>query len=492
MEINHDESESEHPSFSQGRKVGIVFHLTLSVLAAMAVTAMINYLAHRHTFRFYASGQAAQSLSPFTLQVLNSLTNQVKVIVFFDRTEVLFSPVASLLKEYQARSPRIDLEFVDYRLPGRAEAVRNEYKLATSSDSGKIIFNAAGKVRTVMATELSDYGMGTNREIRRTAFKGEQMFTSAILNVIQPRPVIAYLTQGHGEHSPENEDDQRGLSRFASLLTQNNIDARLLPPLMQGEVPKDCDLLIIAGPEKPFAEVELRAIQAYLAANGRALVMFNAASLGVNTGLEQLLAQWDLAIGQDWVQDRAQSQAGESAMLVTRNFGPHPTVRPLASSSLSLVMPRSVRHRPRAQSSPDSPRVVELAYSSSNGRRLVPRGNGFYPVEEGQLAVMAAAEKGSIQGVAQGTSARIVVTGDSLFLANLAFGAAGNSDFGTLALNWLCNRDALVSEIAPSPVSEYEIRLTEKEMSQIKWLLLGAIPGGVMAVGLLVWARRRA
>jgi hypothetical protein len=58
-------------------------------------------------------------------------------------------------------------------------------------------------------------------------------------------------------------------------------------------------------------------------------------------------------------------------------------------------------------------------------------------------------------------------------------------------VNWLVNRDLLLNEIGPSPVSEYQILLTEREMSQLRWLFLGAIPGVVAVLGFFVWLRRR-
>jgi hypothetical protein len=44
------------------------------------------------------------------------------------------------------------VEFVDYRMPGRAEAVRAQYKLQTEGEGSRIIFDAGGPVRTVMST----------------------------------------------------------------------------------------------------------------------------------------------------------------------------------------------------------------------------------------------------------------------------------------------------------------------------------------------------
>jgi hypothetical protein len=40
-------------------------------------------------------------------------------------------------------------------------------------------------------------------------------------------------------------------------------------------------------------------------------------------------------------------------------------------------------------------------------------------------------------------------------------------------------------------VSEYRLNLTENQLRTLRWLLIGALPGGVLVLGWLVWLRRR-
>ena len=150
-------ADQQKPSFVANRKWSIGLHVFLSAIAALALVVMTNYIASRHEVRFNASEASGQKLSPITLRVLNSLTNNVKVVVFFDRREALFGAVSALIKDYKALSPKLDVEFVDYRLPGRAEAVRNQYRLAGGSEASRVIFDCNGKVRTVLVSELSDF-----------------------------------------------------------------------------------------------------------------------------------------------------------------------------------------------------------------------------------------------------------------------------------------------------------------------------------------------
>jgi hypothetical protein len=296
-------------------------------------------------------------------------------------------------------------------------------------------------------------------EIRRTGFKGEQLFTSAILSVTQTKPVNAYFLQGHGEESPASDDTQ-GYLRFARLLENNNIRVGTLNPLTGVDIPQDCGLLICAGPEQQFEADELEKIERYLERGGRALFLFsNHAGRLIPTGLERLLLRWNIQVGFDIVQDPALAQSSENAVLITSNFGAHPIVRSLLRSSVAMVWPRSVAHRPAPATSADAPKVTELVFTTSTGYTVNPQERR--KIREGAIPMAVAAERGAIQGVANERGAsRIVAVGDSLFLSNLVFGHAANSDFANLIVNWLMNRDALLNEIGPSPVSEYQILLT--------------------------------
>ena len=484
-------------SFSRGRTWSIIFHVLLSSIAFLAVISMLNYLAHRHNHRIYLSNPAAQKLSPLTLRTLAELTNDVKIVCFFGRTDDLFGTVSSLLKEYQARSPRIQLEFVDHRMPGRAEAVRAQYKLAAEGQASRVIFDSGGQVRTVLSTELSEYGMEPNREFRRIGFRGEQLFTSALLNVTQNAPVTAYFLQGHGEHALSTDD--QGYSRFATMLQNNNIKVMMIPPLLgTNGVPADCGLLVLGGPSRRFEPEEIVNLERYLSRGGRmlALMSINPSARVMPVGIEALLYRWNIQVGFDWVQDSIHGQSGDAEnVILTGNYGSHAIVRGLLRSRVKLIVPRSVSERRTQQTAPDAPKVTEILFTSERGKQSDAKdtlGNAELR-KIGAIPVAVAAERGSIQGVgaADTGSSRIVVVGESMFLSNQLIVDAANSDFANQIVNWLVSRDSLLTEIGPSPLSEYKILLTEEQMKQVRWLFLGAIPGLVLVFGFFVWMRRR-
>ena len=132
-------------SFSWARRWSASLNLLISVAAVLALVAMVNYLAIRHFTRFHWNKDTEAALSTRTREVLATLTNQVKVIVYFNSEDALFPRIKGLLKEYQFASPRIEVQYVDYLRDGAAaRKVKQDYKLTAQNDRDVVIFDANG------------------------------------------------------------------------------------------------------------------------------------------------------------------------------------------------------------------------------------------------------------------------------------------------------------------------------------------------------------
>ncbi len=493
-------STNNSPSFSAGRKWSISLSLLLAVAALLAILAMANYLSARHFTRLHLSTYNPTQLSERSLKVLETVTNDVKVVVYFDSDESLYSSVTALLDEYRYRNRHINVELVDYvRNPGRAQEIKKQYKLAPLSDKDVVIFDCNGQTKFVYQSELSDLDIeplvsGKSREVRRTHFKGELLFTSAIWSVTNPRPLKAYYLKGHGEHQLDDTDPKWGFSKFASILHENNIVAAPLSLLGTNDVPADCNLLIIAGPRNPLTATELVKLDQYLNDGRRLLALFNYYGINRNGGLLQILSSWGVRVGDDVVQDPKKAVTDQS--FVTSNFGAHPIVASLSDSALYLVLPRSVQPAtPSPQNNDAKPEV--LVSTEGTGRVLTDIRKGIpyaHPGSDpvGAIPLAVAVEKGSLKGVKmeRGTT-RMVVVGDTFFLANTSIDSAGNRDFAYHAVNWLLNRSQLLSGLGPRPIKEFKLTMTRSQMSAVRWILLLGLPGTVLLMGLAVWVHRR-
>ena len=485
------------PSFSPRRKWSISLNVLVSSLAVLALVLMLNYLAARHFERFSISSTARIELSPLTLRVLNSLTNDVKVIVYFNKQEPLYDAVWSLLKEYKLRNGRIKLETVDYeREPGQAGVVKTQYKLSTAPEKHLIIFDSNGAKKFVYETELSDLDvhpmLSRQGPARRTHFKGELMFTSALFTVTSGSPLKAFFLKDHEEHPPGNNDSDWGYGKFGELLTQNHIAWSQLSLLDTNEIPAG-SLLIIAGPKKQVSSTELKKIEQYLRNGGRMLALFNLSSVERNTGLERLLADWGVEVGQNIVRDKENSVTGYD--VANAALGSHPITMPLFQTRLDLVQPRSIRKAYAGAGNADAPSVTELVFTGPNATVFTDIRDGVIYPHSGDprtnVCLAVAVEKGKIKNVSadRGTT-RMVVIGDSLLWDNQMIDLYGNRDFASLAVNWLMDRSELLA-IQHQPIKEYRLTMTKSQLKGVTWLMLAGMPGSVLMLGSLVWFRRR-
>ncbi len=498
-------SDPVKTSYSPARRWRIGFDVVLRTVLVLAVMVMLNYLGAKCHHRFYLSAQTEVALSSRTLAVLHSLTNQVTATMYYDTHDAanFYPTIRALLDAYHDANKNITVRTVDYtRDATEAEKVKAQYNLPGAPTSPNappnkdlIIFASGDRhdvipgeaiVRYQLEQTAPDDPKQKELQFRKkpVTFSGEVMFTSKLLGLAHAQPLRAYFLQGHGESSLTDNTDN-GFSKFGLALVQNDVGVSYLELLGDTDVPADCSLLIIAAPIRGLAEAELQKIDKYLTQGGRLLALFNYASLQQPLGLEPILQRWGVSVGASYVKD-PKSSASDTFVQV-RQFNQKAFVSPLTQLALEMVLPRPVAKINSANPSANAPQVDELVFASESA---VLAGDPTATLHSYPL--IAAVEQKPVAGVANPRgNTRIVIAGDSLFLDNQLIDAAANRDFLNYAINWLVDRQELLAGISPRPVTEYRLLLTRHQQQQINWLLLGALPGGVLVFGWLVWLVRR-
>jgi hypothetical protein len=493
---------SPKPSFSTANRWRFGLDVMLRTLLVLAVAGMANYLGGKFYHRFYLSSQTRMALAPRTLTVLHSLTNHVNITLYYDRKADFYQDIVGLLNEYRAASKNISVHTVDYvRDAGEAEIIKEQYHqyFGAQSDKDLVIFDCGGRVRVFAGAALTSYETklkGSHArednpqkqelefERRPVNFNGEQAFTAILLSLANPEPLKAYFLQGHGEPSLTDSGDV-GYQKFAAVLAQNYISVTNLDWLGNTGVPMDCNLLVIAGPNRVLSEPELQQLGKYLHEGGRLLILFNYASQGHPTGIESILQTWGINVMDDIAQDAEHTISTRD--IVVNNFKKHPIVDSLSQVQLQLYLPRPILKLDPGTQPANAPQVDELFGTSAEGTLLGHRSESphIYPLA-------CAVEQKPLAGVTNlRGNTRIVVVGDDVFLGNYYIDSGGNRDFLNAAVNWLCYRPQLLAGIGPRPVTNFRLQITRHQERQLTWLLLGALPGSVLFVGWLVWLVRR-
>jgi hypothetical protein len=224
------------------------------------------------------------------------------------------------------------------------------------------------------------------------------------------------------------------------------------------------------------------------------------ALLDTTEGLDPVLQYWGVVLPEMHVVDSDKLLAiGDGQFLVHPAFDAasasvHPIGRALARENLAILMDRPhpiFASRPTSRD-PGAPTLTAVAATSTNGVQW--RGDSRpsrtnAPPRPSAYTLVAAIEQGVING-RDGT--RIVVAGSSDFLDDQMIDGAANRYFASQTLDWLLQwPEALLGDIGPRPVQQYQLFLTQSQTTRLRWLFLAAMPGAVLFLGGLVWLRRR-
>jgi hypothetical protein len=379
--------------------------------------------------------------------------------------------VEELLRSFARAGPAIRVESVDaYRDPARARALLALFRVRLPN---VVLVERGLERRVVGLSRMADLGRperpGDPPPL--LAFRGEEAVSSAIQAVVEPRRVVAYFTRGHGERDREDQGPA-GLAGLDRLLRRAGFETRPFDGLSGGPVPPDASLVVVAGPERPFAPREARSLEEHLSRGGSLLALLDPqfdAGAPRPTGLEKLLLARGVRLGRDVVHDpRGSFPFVPDDTFVVRDLALHPVTAPLAGLSLVLARARVVEGR-------------EVLLRSSPDARRAP-GPGEPPA--GQPAALPLAATFQDRG-------RGLVVGDSDLAANAQLENPANPDFLVRAAEWLTGADTRL-ELPPRRLETTRLTLTTSEMRTALWLVLIVLPGAAATAGIVLsFARRR-
>ena len=467
-----------------------------AVVLGIVLALGVNWLGARHWWRGDWTSNGIYSVSETTRKTVRALKAPVRVTVFMTRGSRLYQPVTELLTRYRALSPMIEVEYLDpERNPARAEALVKEFGIRQNT----IVFRSGDHKKYVEEDKLADVdfagaSQGGPQEIK--AFRGEEAFTSAILEVTENRVPKIYFTSGHGEPAIDSGERGRGLADVRQALEQQNRKVAAWDSLGKGNLPADADVVVVAGPRTAFLEPESAALAKYLAGGGRVLVLADPVvpSPGApspDLGLGGLLAAYGLKLNVDIVIDPANAipQVGPET-LIANHFGSHPIVRSLAAAGLPVVFPlaRSVAKTAAPPAGYLQTMLVETTAEGWGETSLAKldevkkdAADNAGPVQIGMVSAPPDEKK---------PGARLVVFGNSRFVANGALGNAGNANLFLNAVSWLAGQERLVG-IAPKTPEQASLSMTRSQVNRLGLLAVFGMPIFAVLLGVLVWYRRR-
>jgi ABC-type uncharacterized transport system involved in gliding motility auxiliary subunit len=450
-------------------------------IAVLGLLAAANYLAVRYPKRVDLTKNQRHSLSDQTRKALAALKDETTITYFDSRREM--EAARDRLKEYEALSPKLKVEFVDPdRSPTRAAAydARGPYPILFVEQKGK-------------------------RE--RVTNTSEQDITNALIKVGREGKKTVCLLEGEGERSAA-ESGGRGFSGAKTSLTKGLYETKDVFLLREKTVPVDCTVLLVAGPEKDLLPETTAAIHDYVGRGGKAFVMIEA-ELGeaAYPNLVALLERWNIAVGRDLVVDRQGLSAFQPLVL---DYPYHPITKDLSGVMTTYLGARTVEAGKGSVEGVTAQTLVQSSSASFAETDIAAALKGELAFDEkadrmGPLGLAAAATvKGKPPEPAPTPSpapspapeevkapeGRVVAVGDVDFASNALLGTGGNQDFFLNAVAWLAEDADLIS-IRPKDPENHTLVLGPQAQQNVAWLALVILPGLFVLGGVLTWWKRR-
>lgn len=440
----------------QGMSMGV---LILLVIVGLGV---VNFLSIEHYKTFDFSLNKMNSISLQSIQTVSGLTEELKVIFFYkkgveanDENRRVFK---DLIKKYQDHSKWISLDFVEVN--ERPDIAK---KFGVDKGSGVVFVSYKDKNNRIEKIE-------------------EQEMTNAFIKVTRPSGKTVYFTSGHGELDLEEMREAKGLNAFKLLLSNNQYTVKNILLTDGQPIPKDADMIIVAGPTQGFQSFEVQTLKDYLR-NGGGLLLALESQVQVN--LEPLLKDLGVKLENNFIVNVVETALGRGI-----NQGPtlgndfsktHSITRSFQKGEVTLFRyPSAVSLSPIPALSQEALISTSKSAAAFNDLSL-KKEVGVGPFN---LAV-------NVHGKFGGDKESIaVVVGDSDFLTNQMLYQNMNRD---LALNMV---SAVARDENMATITAKEPEVTRMNLSDVKFTLFlfgFIIPFPLLFLGLSIglWTRRR-
>lgn len=472
------------------------------VVAALGIALVfpVNYIANQRKERWDLAYFKTPAPGTATLAVAQALEEKVHVRIFMPPS----SEVAEELRNYfrELEGPNLVVEVIDQAAEPRLA------KALSVRDNGTVAFTQGDLVldEPESPQEETDGEATKPKPITRTLrvdpdFDKAKRTLSKLDREVQRILIelghgerVAYVTSGHGELQWEGRAPlDASLKAVKSRLSELGFTVKRLgiDNWLADNVPDDADVVMVVGPQGPFAPAEVDALRRYVQGGGSLLVALEPASLrppmqGTDP-LEELVAELGLRLGDGVLATersfiKMTNNKLDQLNITTNAFTSHPAIATLAEQSRSLILfffaaghlEETGDHANKVSMVVRSPAVTWADLGQPNAE---------YEPDNGESKA-ARNLVAAVEGGEEGARWRAIVSADSTIFADLTHvehPSFGNGQLVDDVMNWLIGAEAL----SGTTESEEDVKIEHTKEGQTTWFYLTvlAVPLGLMGAG---------
>ena len=399
-----------------------------------------------------------------------------------------------LAKQYNKANERITAEAVDINnRPDLAE------KYGIESGSEGIIVECGEKSKVLTANDLVTYDTSTYETISIA----EQKLTSAILSVTSDDVPKVYFLEGYSDFLLTQN------MYYLDMYLKNEVnEIDTLNVLSTGNVPEDCDTLVITTPSKDFDDVATKAITDYINRGGN-ILWLNAAVTAAQdfTNVNSILAMYAVdpfEVGIIRETDSSKMVSG-SPDLIFPDIQYATVTKDLYNTTGATFVNATKVNVNEEQLETQNVTQTELLTTGENSyfrtNFNIQQDAATSDEEVGSFLVGAELEKtiqeaNEEEGTEEITS-KLVIYGENYFITDYEL----SSSLPYPAIQLAYNKDLVLNSIAYLVDREEDITVrkntgtvtytaTEQQDTIVKVIIFG-IPAIIILIGIIVWQVRR-
>lgn len=445
------------------------FQKIVFLILFSTIIGLLAWLSNHYSTQIDLTSNHRNSLSRTSVDLLNTFDGKI-IFNAYIRNQTTRQAVKEIIQRYQQIKPDIELHFYN----------------------PDIAFKQAEADNVVLKNNIAFVIHYKNRQ-QNIYSLSENTITNALYRLsLQGKQSIVFIT-GHNERNPFDKSS-RGYSKLSKILEKRgfNIDTvNLLVHPLSGHT----RLLVIASPEKQLGKGVVAQILTYLKRGHNLLWLMD---VGPLQGLKPLSTMMDIKFLPGVIIDnntnlRRTLNIQHPAIIPVIDYPEHPithqlnyTLFPIARGIRTTGMQNRWEQTPILRSLPKS--WVETSNLTGKITFDPDKGDIAGPVTFG-LALERKIKSAQKATRNSKTSQRLVVIGDTDFLANSYIGAGDNIALATKIFNWLNNDDKLL-KIAPIRHTDLKLDLNDTWISVIGFGFYLVLPLTLLVAGFTLWYKR--
>lgn len=488
---------------------------TVFTVIVVAIVVAINIIAQDVTERFDLTMDLTDNdiytVSQDTIDYLKDLDQKVEITVLadesaFENNAIYFKQASEVIKKYALYSNNISVSFIDMNKNPNIVSKYNDIYKGDLAEGDIVIFRKGTSdedsdrikvlsLNNLFTTSTDNYGNTTV-----TQSNAEQELTSAVMYVTDANPKKAVLVSTDMPTSV-----YASAQSLLKMINSNGYDLEEVDLLTNDLDVENTDLLLILSPLNDFNNAVIDKISDYLYNDGKlgknVLYMANY-DQNKTDNIDAFLEEWGLSVGDSYIAE-TNTSASQNVTVYGLGYTIRSSIGVIANDDyadlvsdttlpIAVPLPRPIETLWET----NGDRETSVILTTSNTSALVPRDASddfdISTAVTGMQNVMAMGSKYIFDDNNQKVTSNVMVMG-SAFMSDIYITSDtsyNNGEFILNSVNKMTGKSSGIT-IVPKSLSISTISIDDTQVTAIRTVVMFVIPLVIVAIGVVVYVRRR-